>query len=105
METNNKLREALNDIIDKIDKWRTDGSMEHWQYSQLSDIADAALAEPVKNYEVGTAEEQAPRFDCFCQIEKGNCGDCPLWVSGTVGHNCELRWAQMPYIEKEGVSR
>lgn len=39
-----KLCEALEDVLEKIDKWRTDGSMEHWQYSQLFDIADAALA-------------------------------------------------------------
>ena len=65
METNNKLREALDDIIDKIDTWRSEGSMEHWQYSQLFDIADAALAAPVKNCEVGTAEEQAKSFKIY----------------------------------------
>lgn len=40
------MREALADILETIDKWRTDGSMEHLQYSQLFDIADAALAAP-----------------------------------------------------------
>lgn len=38
------IEEDLSDILDKIDAWRTDGSMEHWQYSQLFDLADDALA-------------------------------------------------------------
>lgn len=38
------IEEDLSDILDKIDVWRTDGSMEHWQYSQLFDLADDALA-------------------------------------------------------------
>ena len=50
MEANNKaMREALEDVLDKIDKWRTDGTMEHWQYGQLFDVCDAALAEPPRN--------------------------------------------------------
>ena len=66
---------------------------------EINGIINAALAAPARNCDVGTTEEQAERFDCFCQIEKGDCGRCPLWVSGTVGHNCELRWAQLPYEE------
>lgn len=97
-----KTREALSEILDLIDKWRTDGVMEHWQYSQLFDVADTALAEPLRNCDVGTAEEQADRFFNFCDgyhhaTGYKGCGTCPLWTSGTVGHNCELRWAQMPY--------
>lgn len=38
------IEEDLSDILDKIDAWRTDGSMEHWQYVQLFDLADDALA-------------------------------------------------------------
>lgn len=49
MTMSSKLREALSEIIDLIDKWRNDGVMEHWQYSQLFDIADNALAEPLRN--------------------------------------------------------
>ena len=59
-----KMREALSDIIDKIDKWRTDGSMEHWQYSQLFDIADAALSAPPRNCDrFKTAHEAAIEFN------------------------------------------
>ena len=42
---NERMREALSDILDRIDQWRTDGTLEHWQYSQLFDLADGALAE------------------------------------------------------------
>lgn len=104
MQTNNKLREALDDIIDKIDTWRSEGSMEHWQYSQLFDIADAALAAPVKNCEVGTPEEQAARMRAFC-VKNGLCRDgsyrcenCGLLHE----FRCELTWAQMPYEEGDG---
>jgi hypothetical protein len=40
-----KMSAALEAIIDTIDKWRADGSMEHWQYSNLFDIANDALAD------------------------------------------------------------
>ena len=46
---NAACRNALEEILEKIDKWRTDNVMEHWQYSQLFDIADAALAKPYRN--------------------------------------------------------
>lgn len=43
------MREALDEILEQIDNWRTKGIMEHWQYSQLFDIADAAIATPARN--------------------------------------------------------
>ena len=42
---NDRMREALSQILDRIDQWRTDGTLEHWQYSHLFDIADGALAD------------------------------------------------------------
>ena len=70
-------------------------------------IADAALAAPARNCDVGTVKEQIERFNEFCNSEwrdsgNANCGNCPLWDSGTIGHNCEIRWAQMPYEIEEG---
>lgn len=93
-----KLREALSEIIDTIDKWRTNGAMEHWQYSQLYDIADAALAEPVLNCEVGSAEEQYNRFDKICSGTHAT-EDCPLFekTSPCCSPYCFARWAQMLY--------
>jgi hypothetical protein len=94
---NSKHREALSEILELIDKWRTDGVMEHWQYSQLFDIADNALSEPLKNCEVGTAEEQSVRFYDYCLTHSKSsvvCLDCPLCDKSEM---CEFVWAQLPY--------
>ena len=99
METNNKLREALDDIIDKIDTWRSEGSMEHWQYSQLFDIADAALAEPVKNYEVGTVAQQAKRLEEYCESEEVcKRKRCKSRAKALCIERCALAWAQLPFV-------
>lgn len=85
-----KQREALSEIIDLIDKWRNDGVMEHWQYSQLFDVADNALAEPLKNCEVGSAEQQGER--CLAQFEQ--------WKRKFQGKKiivAIMEWAHMPY--------
>ena len=42
---NDRMRDALSQILDRIDQWRTDGTLEQWQYSHLFDIADGALAD------------------------------------------------------------
>ena len=91
------MREALNAIKDTLDEWRTNGEMmEHWQYSELFGIANAALSEPLRNCDVGTAEEQSERYEKFCYAhrsrEKG-CGGCPLCDIPY----CEFAWMQMPY--------
>ena len=92
-----KAREALSEILDLIDKWRTDGVMEHWQYSQLFDVADSALAELLKNCEVGTAEEQNLRHGEWCR-KHGIDGamDVPCASPDWHCHLCFARWSQMP---------
>ena len=97
-----EVREALSEIIDTIDKWRTDGVMEHWQYSQLFDIADAALAEPLRNCDVGTPQEQAKRFKNYCKSKVCKRNVCHSYgYEELFHHECFPIWAQMPY-EKEG---
>ena len=102
MNSNEKMREALDEIIEKIDNWRTDGLMEHWIYSQLFDIADSARAKPPKNCDVGTAEEQRSRFYGFC-FSFRTCKACPLFLVGKYRSQvgCAIAWSQMPY-EKGG---
>ncbi len=46
---NAACRNALEEILEKINEWDTGGILEHWQYSQLFDIADHALAAPPRN--------------------------------------------------------
>ncbi len=93
MQTNNKMREALESVKSYLDGYTVN-------ILDLRRRVDAALAEPVKNCEVGTADEQSRRFDDFCFVhisrERG-CGDCPL-LENTC---CELAWGQMPYPESE----
>lgn len=43
------MLKALVEVLDKIDEWRTDGTIEHWQYSQLFDVCNAAIAAPARN--------------------------------------------------------
>lgn len=65
--------------------------------------AKFALAAPPRNCDVGTAEEQAQRFDAHCRKYMG-CRACPLRdADGSVSKDCELHWAQMPYTEGGAV--
>ena len=63
--------------------------------------ADAALKEPLRNCDVGVAEEQSERFRNFCKIESsasgGRCTGCRAICYGR--NKCEFSWAQMPYEE------
>ena len=106
METNNKLREVLKDIGRLVEQI-------HFLYSdypsEIHEIArkvNAALAEPVRNYEVGTADEQQTRHCAWCRkhgIDGDNEVNCahPDMSCGL----CALRWAQLPYKEKEGGAK
>lgn len=93
---NNKMREALensNGLLEEL------AAMGEWGESAREQIAEnnAALAEPVRNYEVGTAEEQAERYMNFCH-NYPKCTGCPC-VGRMQYHKCEFAWAQMPYEE------
>lgn len=94
METNNKCREAL----EKVKKLFDGRLMFQPAIREAHEAVNAALAEPVKNCEVGTADEQSSRFDDFCFAHKTRergCGYCPLVESFC----CEFAWSQMPYPE------
>jgi len=107
MKTNNTLREAL----DLVDEGFTEGCLDApgdcptkhdlHRVSVIREKVKSALAEPVKNCEVGTAEEQGKRFTEFCYKNRNMercCGDCPAFNRGGFAE-CELVWAQMPYEE------
>lgn len=104
METNNKLREALVSVkksIDDMGAASLNGDSEVLLVSltqvcaRLSARIEAALAEPVKNCEVGTAKEQSARFFALCDSNK--CSSCPCRF--TKKTDCALIWAQLPYEE------
>ena len=92
---------------------------------EINDIIEEALAAPPRNCDVGTAEEQAERFDAFCQsnmqfyrdmfghddegrLDGWDCSDdCPVGrmidAGEAVADHCQLAWAQMPYKAEGGA--
>ena len=78
MEMNNKLREALMQIYDRVNSLDENCGVDP---VEIRDIARAALSAPLRNCDVGTAEEQAQRFEAFCSLHhlpKGKgCYSCP----------------------------
>ena len=80
----------------------------HWKLiaviEKLGNLADVALAAPARNCDVGTAEEQARRFQLFCQANRafdaGCSSKCPFVAAADINH-CQAGWAQMPYEKGE----
>ena len=100
METNNKLREACANIAEyaRSAQCHTEDAHVLGYLNQIEGWAKAALAEPIKNGDMGTAKEQSERYNAFCYDHRTHercCGDCPLDGEPC----CELAWAQMPYEE------
>ena len=96
METNNKLRDALTKILHLTNSLDENCAVDP---VEIRDIARAALAEPVKNCEVGTAREQEKRH----KEEVCPKSACPKY-EGFVCNACKgcfAMWSQMPY-KKEG---
>ena len=90
------MRGALLECVDMLSSFKDDPEV-----AESISIADAALLEPPRNCDVGTAEEQAKRFAELCTSHskegaRGLCEeDCPLGKD--YGSDCALAWAQMPY--------
>ena len=93
MNTYAKMREALKAMRMFLDGYTVNNL-------ELRRMVDAALTEPPRNCDVGTAEEQTERFESFCD-KNGRidgvprCEVCPLLNA----LDCSLVWAQMPYEE------
>ena len=95
-----KQREALSDACYAMFNFlKTHYGSCYEDMANALDKAKAALAEPIRNCDVGTAEEQYARVRAFCKRHKVGlrCVDCP--VNGGRPKNCALIWAQMPYEE------
>lgn len=91
----NKLREALSKASVAL-SWATHSHLTEDDAKECLEVVDAALSEPIRNSEVGTAEEQALRFISETCQEKYLAGECDQNCVP-----CFARWAQMPY-KKEG---
>ena len=58
-----------------------------------------ALSVPPRNCDVGKPEEQAERFQWFCDTRPCDCCTLKNKVNETL--DCAIHWAQMPYKEGE----
>jgi hypothetical protein len=98
METNNKLRDAL----ERIASFPMPPPIELAQQTavEMRDVAIAALAEPPCNGEVGTVDERFETWQEFCGRYDKDCTGCPCKSPNTFAY-CFAKWAQMPY--KEGA--
>ena len=113
-----KLREAIQSILDLAYEVAAETEEPRCKISNdwLIETCNAALAEPPRQCDMGTAEEQARRYHNFADrynpcSYKGyaRCAeDCPVHIKlAQEGHGellCQLEWAQMPY-EEGGVDK
>ena len=96
-----KLREALSDACYAMFNFLKTQNGGYEEMAIALDKAKSALAEPVRNCDVGTVDEQLDRYGLFCQNE------CPVCEERHSCHICGERyrmkcmaaWAQMPYEE------
>ena len=92
-----KLREALNQLLGLdngilvFDKSLEPSEISHAQYH--IDKAGEAYEEPLKNCEVGTAEEQYNRFIHCCTSRKIPCRRSDTFSCT----KCYAVWSQLPY--------
>jgi hypothetical protein len=92
-----KIREALKKANRTLGRWREDLPVSAWEEVDTTILEiQTALAEPPRNCDVGTAEEQYVRFRDMCV--NTNC-------EGLVKHNTlseyAFAWSQMPYEEEK----
>lgn len=108
MQSNNMkaMREALEQIAKLMDRIlvRTELDDEiHRIALEAQNMADGVLSLSPRNCDVGTAEEQAQRFNDYCKKQGDGCsigkskGACPMFKGYQV--DCAIVWAQMPYEE------
>ena len=100
MQTNNKLREALEYVI----QWREDCIDEEGadNVDDMMAVVNAALAEPIRNCDVGTADEQLPRFVAAWESANRSFIDRRSMMLLSVFS----RWVQLPYkAEQKGKNQ
>jgi hypothetical protein len=91
-----KLREALKKANRTLGRWREDLPVSAWEEVDTTILEiQTALAEPLRNCDVGSAEEQLKRHSEFCKTSRD------FSCAPSMCRKCFADWAQMPY-EKGG---
>lgn len=75
-----------------------DGEMSNIHAIQLGFIQNMLAKFPRRNCDVGSADEQAERYENLCHNHQ-KCTECPCASRPQFNSNCEFAWAQMPYEE------
>lgn len=97
------MREALKAVKDGIEtdvllpygELATEGK--YVLAAEINKKVLSALSAPLRNCDVGTAEEQIQRFNDYCnahysiKCNEPECGACPLWTSGLCGDDCQFK--------------
>ena len=91
-----KQREALSDACYAMFNFLKTQNGGYEEMAIALDKAKSALAEPLRNCDVGTEEEQMERFFKFCTPQR--CDECKSHEDDSF-YGCVLRWSQMQYEE------
>lgn len=91
-----KIREALEEVVSILSTW-TDHlpPVIQDEVQEAIDKAEAALAEPLKNCEVGTAKELVERHYKWCETTRD------FSCANSICRKCFADWSQMPYEKGE----
>lgn len=95
-----KMRGVLEELIANIEMRSSTFGLNVMVDTKTFLNAKAALAEPLRNCDIGTAEEQVKRFRSYCDskvCKRRECASCGY--EELFHHKCALKWAQMPYEE------
>ena len=105
-----KMREALERLDEHLHEDDYDGHLffDIFDYDPKEEIR-TALSAPPRNCDVGTADEQAERFEALCH-RYDNCTSCPIhakWGKFAAGKtkSCQTIWGQMPFTPEEEGSK
>ena len=103
-----KMREALVEIRDAINKWYGDDYISHGVFSVLWNLCSDALSAPPRQCDVGSASEKTKRFSDFCaahsHTDLPRCAGCPLENTPS-DTGCSFAWEQMPYEADGGNAK
>lgn len=100
------LQNALKWLKHRIrEEVKLDGCTSVDHAAELEFIQNVLEKFPLRQCDVGTAEEQYERYRHRCNAQ--DCCYCPVrkrWdFSRTGSESCQLVWAQMPYEEEGGA--
>lgn len=110
MATNDSIQKLAHDMKGFLScwrEWKMPGSpfrlTDRGWFADFARRADELASRPLRNCDVGTAEEQAERFARYCGTEVCKRKRCKTRPKALVIDACALCWAQMPYAEEGGA--